>query len=269
MLGKLIKYEFKATARYFLPVYAAIILLALFTGLSSSGIENVDAPQWQQILQILLISGYIFSIIALAVLTLIITVNRFYKNLLGREGYLMFTLPVATAQNIFGKLIPAVIWVLGGLLVVGLSMLALLTSADLGLLFGGIFDAVRDAFLTLGAGNSILGIVELLALAITAIAATLLQIYLALAIGQLANEHKFLVAILAYIGIQTVLDIGGLILIFVGGAALESMLSPFSSMSVFGVAHTMLAGMTGISLAACALWFIPTWLLLDRKLNLA
>ena len=31
MLGKLMKYEFKATARWFIPIYAALILFALIS----------------------------------------------------------------------------------------------------------------------------------------------------------------------------------------------------------------------------------------------
>ena len=33
MLGKLIAYEFRATARYFLPIYAALLLVSLLSGL--------------------------------------------------------------------------------------------------------------------------------------------------------------------------------------------------------------------------------------------
>lgn len=43
------------------------------------------------------------------VLTLIIQIQRFSKNLLGDEGYLMFTLPASVSQHITAKLVVAVL----------------------------------------------------------------------------------------------------------------------------------------------------------------
>lgn len=48
-------------------------------------------------------------------------IQRFTRNLLGREGYLMHTLPVSNAQLILAKLIPSIVWVLCSIVVVLLS----------------------------------------------------------------------------------------------------------------------------------------------------
>ena len=60
------------------------------------------------ILSVISMVGYVVLIISISAITLIIMVQRFYKNLLGDEGYLMFTLPVKTWQNVLNKLIFAV-----------------------------------------------------------------------------------------------------------------------------------------------------------------
>ena len=52
------------------------------------------------------------SSFAIAVLCFVSTVQRFYKNLLGREGYLMHTLPVTETQLILSKLLTSMVWVL-------------------------------------------------------------------------------------------------------------------------------------------------------------
>ena len=40
---------------------------------------------------------------ALGAYTCVVTIQRFYKGLLGQEGYLMFTLPVKNWQLVFSK----------------------------------------------------------------------------------------------------------------------------------------------------------------------
>ena len=102
MLRKLLKYEFKAAGRTFVPIYGALILVALVNRLFRMG--NIDLGFG---LTTLILTGLF---IALGVLTLIVTIQRFSKNLLGDEGYLMFTLPVKPSQLISSKLIATVVW---------------------------------------------------------------------------------------------------------------------------------------------------------------
>ena len=55
---------------------------------------------------------YVSVILAIAVLCFVNTVQRFCRNLLGREGYLMHTLPVTETQLILSKLLTSMVWVL-------------------------------------------------------------------------------------------------------------------------------------------------------------
>ena len=86
MLGKLIKYEFKATGRTFLPLYGAILLVALiqrFLGRNNKGVFE-ELNTLGNFTNLALVGLFI----ALVVITLIVTIQRFQKNLLSDEGYL-------------------------------------------------------------------------------------------------------------------------------------------------------------------------------------
>ena len=113
MLGKLLKYECKATARVFLPLYGVLLVLAainrVFTSIQS---ENMAIPQ---VVTTTLLFGFI---VAICVISFIVILQRFYKNLLGEEGYLMHTLPAPTWQHIFSKLLVAMMWNILTILVV-------------------------------------------------------------------------------------------------------------------------------------------------------
>lgn len=102
MLGKLLKYEIKATSSTFIFMYLAIIGLAIFNRL----FNNFEFSWGSSITAIILVALFI----ALGVMTIIMAVQRFNKNLLGDEGYLMFTLPVGSKQIVFSKLIVTLMW---------------------------------------------------------------------------------------------------------------------------------------------------------------
>ena len=66
---------------------------------------------------------YVVAIIAIIIVTLVMIVDRYSKNLLGKEGYLMFTLPVTTGEHIWNKTISAALWTLFSYIVGILSFL--------------------------------------------------------------------------------------------------------------------------------------------------
>ena len=65
-------------------------------------------PQNAPIVGTLMVMLYIFGIIAIGIITIVVLVMRFYKNLFTSEGYLMHTLPVKASQHLNSKLIVAV-----------------------------------------------------------------------------------------------------------------------------------------------------------------
>lgn len=112
MLKQLLKYEFKATKSLYFGLYLALALLSVVLGVSfrqeNAWADNTNFGRLEVILMVL----YLSVLFAIAVLCFVSTVQRFYKNLLGREGYLMHTLPVTETQLILSKLITSMVWVL-------------------------------------------------------------------------------------------------------------------------------------------------------------
>ena len=212
MLGKLMKYEFLATAIYFLPIYVVLVLVSglryvvsLISQKFSNGFSAFSGFSLSAI--------YLLLALGLAITTFIVIIIRFYKNLLGTEGYLMFTLPVSVEQNILAKLIPSVVWFFGS------CVLGMLTIAPaMGLRF-------NDNPFTMFTGIRLGDVPEILLavlMVIGSIAGTFLFYYLCMCIGQMFNSHRFLVSAGAYIVIQTVLQILGIAFIWICASSFSS-----------------------------------------------
>ena len=212
MLGKLMKYEFRATAIYFLPIYVVLVLVSglryvvsLISQKFSNGFSAFSGFSLSAI--------YLLLALGLAITTFIVIIIRFYKNLLGTEGYLMFTLPVSVEQNILAKLIPSVVWFFGS------CVLGMLTIAPaMGLRFN---DNPFTMFTGIRLGD-VLEILLAVLMVIGSIAGTFLFYYLCMCIGQMFNSHRFLASAGAYIVIQTVLQILGIAFIWICASSFSS-----------------------------------------------
>ena len=75
MLGKLLKYEFKATSRIFLPMLLLLVILTPITKLMVS-LDVFEGAL--EIIPILTVLSYFFLIIALCITTFIFMIYRFY-----------------------------------------------------------------------------------------------------------------------------------------------------------------------------------------------
>lgn len=78
MLGTLLKYEFKAVGRILLPLFGAWLIAAALLGLSIGGDGG-------QSVLFMALTALLYGGVAMAalILTTIILIQRFYKNLLG------------------------------------------------------------------------------------------------------------------------------------------------------------------------------------------
>jgi len=138
MLGKLIKYEFKATARIFALAYAVVVVLAGITAaiLALQPDRSSDLGRIYFGFSTIMTLLFVIAAGAAFLLTFVIIVVRFYR-MLGDEGYLWFTLPVTPGQQIVGKLIPAIVWtIVTGVVTAG--------SVTLVMLHWGFADRVRN-----------------------------------------------------------------------------------------------------------------------------
>lgn len=119
MLAKLIKHEFKATARIFLPILGTVLVLTGAAALTVKlggilvlpGGTGWGGPVLGLASGLLCLLTFI-AMMAMMTAAVVVTIQRFYKNLLGDEEYLMFTLPVTPAQHITAKLAVGTVWTL-------------------------------------------------------------------------------------------------------------------------------------------------------------
>ncbi len=204
MLGKLLKYEFKSTARMFLPFFGVLLILAVLNKIFLFTFENVS---FLNIPRFLFMALYIFMIIATFIMTLVVTIQRFYKNLLSDEGYLMFTLPVKTSQQIFSKGIVAYVWVLTCIFFTLLSIFIMLPDYNwIKEIPRSLKDAGELIYQYTGMRLSIL-FVEFICFALIGLSAFLLQVYTAISIGHLSNKHKVLASFGAYVAIYAIIQV--------------------------------------------------------------
>lgn len=196
MLGKLLKYEFQATGRVLLPIYAGILILAVIT--------NVFLHINIGVVGGVMASMYGLLCFAMIVVTLIIAVQRFERNLLGDEGYLMFTLPTTEGRLIWSKLIVAFIWVVVGSIVGALSGMIIALDAEMlhsiGLFFAQFGDQIR-AFFAMMSATDYLFLFELLLIAIVSGFVFYMTIYLSLAVAQLPQfaKHRRIFGLIAFL----------------------------------------------------------------------
>ncbi|GKH47186.1 MULTISPECIES: hypothetical protein [Anaerotruncus] len=198
MLKKLLKYEIRATARLFLPVFGAILLLAI---LNNIFFNFNDIPDFAAVLTMML---YVILIIALFVLVYVVMIQRFYKNLLRDEGYLMFTLPVRTWQLIASKLIVSIMWLAICTFVTVLSVFIMAFSLDLLREIPEFLRQLSDFLAHYVGISEVTLFFEFVFLMLIGTIGSVLMIYAAISIGHLVGKHRVLTAFGAYIGLSIV-----------------------------------------------------------------
>ena len=202
MFWNLVRYEFKNVNKWYLALYGAVLALSALIGVQASSLKSIDTPDQQLIMLVFLALVFGGLIITLSISTLILIIRRFKGSVYDRQGYLTLTLPVSEHQIILSKLLGAFIWSLASSLVFILSIyiILVLTGANFLDIFSleYLFKFYMDSF-WLSVISFILSTV-----------ASILCIYLAISIGQLFNEYRTALAVLAYIVIQTILGFVGL-----------------------------------------------------------
>lgn len=256
MFGKLMKYELKSLLKGLLPLYGAILAVALINAVMASfGIGN-SIDGLPQVTAMLLYFGLC---VAVAVVTFLVIIQRFYKGLLGQEGYLMFTLPVPTWQLTLSKLLGAVITtILSGIV----GMLSILLLGSLNINWGLFFRDFADIFphWTL---DATLFVIELIVLMLVGVAAMILEIYVAMALGHLANKHRIAMSFVWFVVLQTVLSF------LTGLSAMALSYWPFFPAFYANLsAHGMMWMMILPCLIEAAVFYFGTTWILKNKLNL-
>ena len=250
-IGKVYKYEMKHSSRILMPVYIAIVAIALITGLivplssdgdldfnfsfNMNGTENVMNG----------IAGFFFMIywilvVVSAVVTISVITKRFKNGLLGDEAYLNLTLPVTIGEHLWGRICSIIVWDLIYTSVMIISFL-LVFIKNLSLInFGEGWQSWFFGFLLLDMTWSL---------------CLILFIYLVNALGHLSKKHRTLAKLAAIIVILSL------------NSRLMGLLN-FGYLNEIYESTTILYWNALFGLILSAIYGIATYFILKLKLNL-
>lgn len=272
MLKKLVKYEFIATGRLMLIFYGALLLISVVNALTGTmfDLEKLSESAFLTSLLPFGISWFLYgiSIAAVCVLTIIMILQRFYKNLLQNEGYLMHVLPVKTWKHIASKLVVAMAWSAASIFMIAISIIIVsdIGISGIGQMFSMMGELIRAGIGYAGAGAFMISCVLIVLIVIAAIAVSILTLYASMAIGQLADKHKILASFGAYVLINVAESIVETILVQCGLSMGSTIWSGFGS---YAALNMSLLGILLLTVAETAGFFIVTEVLMRKKLNLA
>ncbi len=273
MFRKLVKYEWSAMIRSMAPIYGAAIavsvLNSLFLNMMVEG-DGLIARFWEWLTTYfggIVVFLYIAVLAVLCAYTCVITIQRFYKGLLGREGYLMFTLPVKNWQLVFSK---ALVSFLIGMLSMAVAVLCIGTLGGFQFFKAFIMapGVIRELLVQAFAYDQnfsvqmLLFCGELLLAFFIAYFASIYHVYFAVSLGHMAKNHRAFLSVVWYIVISSVLGF----LTVTGIDKFSVFMDRFQF--AYGGIHVLGIAMILSQLAEAVLLALGTGWILKRKLNL-
>lgn len=206
MFGKLLKYEFKSIGKWYFALNAAVIAIAAILSFTikqftqqadNAGVFGTVIDKMLPLTLSLtfgaLITGSLLS-------TLLIIINRFSKNIFGREGYLTLTLPVTSHQIILSKLVASFICSLFNLIILifGIAIL-IVPMVD--------FKDVVETLSKVIKAEYILDNAFILSYLLVSSLASILLLYFAISIGQLFSNRRGLMAFIPYFALMILFSV--------------------------------------------------------------
>ena len=197
MFWNLVRYEFKNVNKWFLALYAAVLSLSVIIGIQGSSLSSTYYQDKGVVMLVFLSLVFGGLVITLSISTLILIIQRFKGSVYDRRGYLTLTLPVSEHQILSAKLLGAFVWSLASTVVFLFGLYIIISMIE------------PDAFLSSFAEYMLKNYTDDFWLALISYVfntlAGILCIYLSISIGQLFNEYRTALAVVAYIAIQIVL----------------------------------------------------------------
>ena len=197
MFWNLVRYEFKNVNKWFLALYAAVLSLSVIIGIQGSSLSSTYYQDKGVVMLVFLSLVFGGLVITLSISTLILIIQRFKGSVYDRRGYLTLTLPVSEHQILSAKLLGAFVWSLTSTLVFLFSLYIIIVMVDP----GAYLSTFAEYMLKNYQDNFWLALISYIFNTLAGI----LCIYLSISIGQLFNEYRTALAVVAYIAIQVVL----------------------------------------------------------------
>lgn len=272
MLTKLMKHEFRATGRIMLPLYLVLLVTAFGANLSTRGLLNTPY-RILDVLGMLLVIAFVVAIIGVCVMSMVVMVQRFYKNLLQDEGYVMLTLPVSIHQQVWSKLVVSAVWFAATVIAVILAFCVMAYDVGFVKLFfesmAGVLKELREvtAYYAIN-GTAIL--LEFVVLCFLSCCAMCLQFYAALAVGHSFASHKMAWSVAFFFIFQFAVQMLTSMVVILGDALgldvlLAGMMDGLGHMA--GI-HALMIFMIACVVIYGAVFYIVTTYFLKKRLNL-
>lgn len=266
MLGKLIKYDFKALFKYFIPMSIFILVYSCF-GTLLFKVEDPDAfsgPSLINVLITLVLVAYIIMIIAYCLITQGIIVVNFYKSMVTDTGYLTHTLPVKKSTLLLSKMITGCVTLLISYLILLICVVIMLDVPTNMVLYK---DELREAYELgnryIGAGVITRFILSMAFAVIISTIQSLSMYFVSIALGQLMNRHKIVGSLVSFFAITFAIQIFSTILSFFGGGILD--IVDDVSLDYFSLICT---GSSLLMIVFSAIMLFVTHYIFSNKLNL-
>ena len=254
MFWNLVRYEFKNVNKWYLALYAAVLVLSVPIGMQGHYYNYVSFKDSQPVLLFFLALVFGGLMITLGISTIFLIIKRFKGSVYDRQGYLTLTLPVSEHHIITAKLVGAFIWSILSSTVLALSAFIIVTITVPEWISNSELIPLVGTFLP---QLSLMGVSFLLNTI-----SEILCIYLAISIGQLFNEYRTALAVVAYIGIKIII---GFIEVFFNTS------TNFYVNSLAGFNDNFYMGASvGIveELIFIAIFYLGTYYILRNKVNL-
>lgn len=266
MLTKLLKYEFKATARYFLPAIVALLAISVVNRICFEISSNPATDMSMTTPTVISMMLYFAMLIAVGVLALIITIKRFHSSLLTDEGYLMMTLPVSVDTHIITKIITSGTWLIASGAAAVVSILIMVMQKGMFTDFFVEFSKFEQELVAAAGGHVWVFAALFIIIAIANLISSLTSIYMCIAIGHQLPKHQLLAGVGAYLAYSTLLQVILAICMYLSDGT--GIADWFFNLNGLPAMYAMTITLLVITLALLALTYCVTRYLLKRHLNL-
>ena len=264
MFGKLLKYDFRSMWKQFAFIWPAALALALVNHFTLNSFVT-SASNTRQTVSGVAMLVYVAILMAMFIVALVFTIQRFFKGLLGDEGYLMHTLPVRPWQLIGSKLLCAVVTTFLSVVVAVLSIFIIFPWEQED--FQQLFEGFRYLFShwDTQATNVVIAILETILFMLVSFGTGFLELYLAMSVGHLFNKNRVAFSVVAFIAVNAVMTT----LLGAISPGLERILNgivgKWDTMASF---HSTIWIAIAGELILSAVYFAGTEFILRKKLNL-
>ena len=263
MFGKLLKYDFRSMWKQFAFIWPAALVLAVVNRFTLNGLDSSSSVGETTAGVAMLV--YVAILMAMFIVAVIFTIQRFYKGLLGDEGYLMHTLPVKPWQLVASKLLCAVAATAVNVAVAILSMLLIIpwSKEDV----QEVLQAFRYLFShwNIQATEMTVAVLEFALCTLVSLAVGYLHLYLAMALGHLFNKNRAAMSVAAFIALQVIVSILGNMLLPPINELISPLVHNFQGLEGF---HAAMWFGIATERAASAVYFAGTNYILHNRLNL-